>query len=164
MADTQSMAAEIAEKRESVGLNHTLGVQFTKVTPEHLEAIMPITPAVHQPFGFLHGGATIALLESVASAGGEVACDVETEQPFGVEVNIRHKKSGKAGNLRGVATLAERVPSSRVGYKLIWDVAAYDDEGDVISDGTIVVKVVPKTYRAQKAAEREAARAGAAAF
>ena len=36
MADTQSMAAEIAEKRESVGLNHTLGVQFTKVTPEHL--------------------------------------------------------------------------------------------------------------------------------
>ena len=93
-----------------------------------------------------------------------MACDVETEQPFGVEVIIRHKKSGKAGSLRGVATLAERVPSSRVGYKLIWDVAAYDDEGDVISDGTIVVKVVPKTYLAQKAAEREAARAGAAAF
>ncbi len=161
MADTQSTATEIAEKRESVGLNHTLGVRFTEITPERLEAVMPITPAVHQPFGFLHGGATIALLESVASAGGEVACDVETEQPFGVEVNIRHKKSGKAGNLRGVATLAERVPSSRVGYKLIWDVAAYDDEGDVISDGTIVVKVVPKTYLAQKAAEREAARAGA---
>ena len=112
----------------------------------------------------MHGGATIALLESVASAGGEFACDLETEQPFGVEVNIRHKKSGKAGDLRGVATLAERVPSRRAGYKLIWNVAAYDDEGDVISDGTIVVKVVPKTYLAQKAAEREAARAGAAAF
>lgn len=119
------------------------------------EAEMPITPALLQPFGFLHGGATIALLESVASAGGELACDLETEQPFGVEVTIRHKKSGREGDVaRGVAKLAERKPSSKAGYKLYWDVAAYDGDGDVISDGVIVVKVVPKDYLAQKLAER----------
>ncbi len=154
MADS---VADISSKRETTGLNKTLGVTFTKIEPGHLEATMPITPAVRQPFGFLHGGATIALLESVASAGGELECDLETEQPFGVEVNIRHKKSGKSGTLRGVATLAERKPSSKVGYKLYWDVAAYDDEGDVISDGVIVVKVVPKAYLAQKEAERATA-------
>ena len=86
-------ALEVAQKRETQGLNHTLGVHFTKVEPGLVEAEMPITPALLQPFGFLHGGATIALLESVASAGGELACDLETEQPFGVEVTIRHKKS-----------------------------------------------------------------------
>lgn len=147
-------AREVVEKRESQGLNHTLGVKFTKVEPGLVEAVMPITPAILQPFGFVHGGATIALLESVASAGGEFACDVETEQPFGVHVDIRHRKSGKVGSVRGVAKLADRVPSSKVGYKLMWDVAAYDDEGDVMSDGVIVVKVVPKDYLAQKEAER----------
>ena len=147
-------AEEVARKREAQGLNHTLGVKFTKIEPGLVEAVMPITPAILQPFGFVHGGATIALLESVASAGGEFACDLETEQPFGVEVNIRHKKSGKAGNLRGVATLAERVPSRRAGYKLIWNVAAYDDEGDVMSDGHVVVKVVSKAYLAEREAER----------
>ena len=92
-------ALEVAQKRETQGLNHTLGVHFTKVEPGLVEAEMPITPALLQPFGFLHGGATIALLESVASAGGELACDLETEQPFGVEVTIRHKKSGREGDV-----------------------------------------------------------------
>lgn len=145
---------EVTEKRESQGLNHTLGVTFTKVEPGLVEAVMPITPAILQPFGFVHGGATIALLESVASAGGEFACDLETEQPFGVHVDIRHKKSGKVGSVRGVAKLTERVPSTKAGYKLLWDVTAYDDDGDVMSDGVIVVKVVPKDYLAQKEAER----------
>ena len=140
-------ALEVAQKRETQGLNHTLGVRFTKVEPGFVEAEMPITPALLQPFGFLHGGATIALLESVASAGGELACDLE--------VTIRHKKSGREGDVaRGVAKLAERKPSSKAGYKLYWDVAAYDGDGDVISDGVIVVKVVPKDYLAQKLAER----------
>ena len=74
---------------------------------------------------------------------------------FGVEVTIRHKKSGREGDVaRGVAKLAERKPSSKAGYKLYWDVAAYDGDGDVISDGVIAVKVVPKDYLAQKLAER----------
>lgn len=57
-------ALEVAQKRETQGLNLTLGVHFTKVEPGLVEAEMPITPALLQPFGFLHGGATIALLES----------------------------------------------------------------------------------------------------
>ena len=59
----------------------------------------------------------------------------------------------RSGRRRG-SKLAERKPSSKAGYKLYWDVAAYDGDGDVISDGVIVVKVVPKDYLAQKLAER----------
>ncbi|MDE8701408.1 PaaI family thioesterase [Adlercreutzia equolifaciens] len=161
MAETEltGAALEVAQKRETHGLNHTLGVHFTTVEKGLVEADMPITEDLLQPFGFLHGGATIALLESVASAGGELVCDLETEQPFGVEVTIRHKKSGKLGDVaHGVAKLTERKPSSKVGYKLYWDVAAYDGEGDTISDGVIVVKVVPKAYLAEKEAARKAAK------
>jgi len=71
-----------------------------------------------------------------------------------VHVYIRHKKSDKVGSVRVVARLTERVPSTKAGYKLMWDVAAYDDDGDIMSDGVIVVKVVPKDYLAQKEAER----------
>ncbi len=156
MEETLTGAAlEIAQKRETKGLNHTLGIHFTKVEQGLVEAVMPITAALLQPFGFLHGGATIALLESVASAGGELVCDLETEQPFGVESTIRHKKSGREGDTaRGVAKLVDRKPSTKVGYKLYWDVTAYDGAGDVLSEGTFVVKVVPKDYLAQKLAER----------
>lgn len=154
MSETEITSA----MREQTGLNHLLGIHFTKLGADELEAVMPITPDLFQPFGLLHGGATIALLEAVASAGGELASDLDTEQPFGVEVSVRHRKPGKAGMVRGVARLAEKVPSSRAGYKQIWDVAAYDDEGDVISEGHVVVKVVPKAYLAQKEAEREASK------
>lgn len=148
-------ALEVARRRETHGFNHTLGIHFTKVEPGLVEAEMPITAELLQPFGFLHGGATLALLESVASAGGEFVCDLEVEQPFGVEADIRHKKSGREGDVaRGVARLTDRRPSSKVGYKLFWDVAAYDGVGDVLSEGVFVVKVVPKDYLAQKLAER----------
>lgn len=154
-ATANDRALEVMHKRESSGFAHTLGIRFTKATADYVEAVMPITPALLQPFGFLHGGATLALLETVASAGGELACDGETEQPFGVESTIRHKKSGREGDVvRGVARLADRKPSSYVGYKLYWEVTAYDGVGDVLSEGTFVVKVVPKDYLAQKLAER----------
>lgn len=157
MAETElaGAALEIAQKRETRGLNHTLGVHFITVEPDCVEAVMPITEAILQPFGLLHGGATIALLESVASAGGELNCDLETEQPFGVEADIRHRNSGKlGGTVRGVARLRETKPSSKVGYKLYWDVTAFDSEGGIISEGTFVVKVVPKAYLAEKEAGR----------
>ena len=106
---------------------------------------MPITDAVLQPFGFVHGGATLALLETVASRAAELRADLETERPFGTRVDVRHRKSGRAGSVRGVAEL-ERVE----GVKQIWRVNAYDDEGDVMSTGTFETKIVTLAYLAEK--------------
>lgn len=114
---------------------------------------MPIAPAILQPFGFVHGGATIALLESVASVGAEESVDLERERPFGIEVQVRHRKSGVSGMLRGVAVL-----DRTEGRKQFWAVAAYDDEGDVVSDGEIVTKIVSLERLAEKEREREAAK------
>ena len=113
------------------GLISLLGIRFIEATPERCEAVMPITDAVLQPFGFVHGGATLALLE--------------TERPFGTRVDVRHRKSGRAGSVRGVAEL-ERVE----GVKQIWRVNAYDDEGDVMSTGTFETKIVTLAYLAER--------------
>ncbi len=127
------------------GLISLLGIRFTETTPERCEAVMPITDAVLQPFGFVHGGATLALLETVASRAAALRADLETERPFGTRVDVRHRKSGRAGSVRGVAEL-ERVE----GVKQIWRVNAYDDEGDVMSTGTFETKIVTLAYLAER--------------
>lgn len=126
------------------GFNTVLGFTFTEQSTERVEAVMPITDTLRQPFGVLHGGVTIALLEAVASQGAALIADFEVEVPFGIEANIRHRKSGKEGSVRAVATL-NRIE----GSKQIWDVTAYDDEGDVISDGTFTTKIVSYERLAQ---------------
>lgn len=128
------------------GLNETLGVEFVLANCERVEARMPVAPAVTQPFGFVHGGATISLLESVASLGSQLRCDLETQLPFGVDVHVRHRKPGKVGFVRGVATFDHEEPSrgKAGGVKLYWTVVAYDDEGDVMSEGVIICRVVDK--------------------
>lgn len=127
----------------------TLNITFEEKTPERISATMPITPEVSQPQGFLHGGATITLLETVASFGAGFRCNFDTEIPFGVEANIRHKKPGERGTLHGLATLNSET-ETRGGRKQVWDVVATDDSGNVISKGTFTTKIVTLKYFAKK--------------
>lgn len=139
-----------SEDSRSCGLVSTLGVELVEVRSDYAEAVMPIAPGVLQPHGFVHGGATIALLETVASAGAQSSCDLACELPFGVEVSVRHRKSGRVGQVRGVARLDRTEPSRSGGVKQYWAVAAYDDAGDVMSDGTVMMKIVPRDYLAKR--------------
>ena len=123
-----------------------LGVRVESADAERVEGVMPITDAVRQPFGFVHGGATIALLETVASIGAELRANLDEERPFGVDVHVRHRKSGREGMLRGVAELMREEPSRTAGTKQFWSVAAFDDAGDVVSEGEVVTKIVPVAY------------------
>ena len=147
------------EKLQERGLATTLGIVFTSSDKDCITGTMPITSAVLQPFGFLHGGATISFLESLASYGAQLSANLETERPFGTVVEIRHRKSGVSGLVHGTAKLAGSEPSHTAGIKQYWDVSAVDDAGDVISDGRITVKIVPVAYLEKKKREREEARA-----
>lgn len=135
----------MATEEQRTTFTEEMGFTFIVDEREHIEVTMEMSPRVTQPFGFLHGGVTIALLETAASRGAENMANLETELPFGIEAHIRHRKSGRRGIIRGVATL-DHVERN----KQIWNVAAYDEEGDVISDGIFVTKIVTKEYFAQK--------------
>lgn len=139
-------------------LVETLHIKTLSASKDRVEAVMPITPEVYQPFGYLHGGATIALLETVASIGTEQNTDFENERPFGIDVQIRHRKSGKKGLLRGVAELDHEEMSSSGAMKQFWSVVAFDDAGDVVSDGVIMTKIVPLARLAEKERERTEAK------
>ncbi len=136
------MYEEFSEK----GFVKELGITFTQADSQHVEAFMPITEKLYQSYGFVHGGATIALLETVASLGAAISCEPGEEVPLGTEVTVRHHKSGFSGCVRGVATLDHCEPAHgrAGGIKQYWSVCAYDDDDDVMCDGTVVVKVIRK--------------------
>ena len=108
-----------------MALTDTLHIETVSADKRHVEATMPIVP------------------------------DFDKERPFGIDVQVRHRKSGKEGTLRGVADLDREEVSERTGaIKQYWNVAAYDDAGDVVSDGVIMTKIVSLARLAQKEQER----------
>lgn len=132
-----------------MALTDTLHIETVSADKRHVEATMPIVPEVFQPHGYLHGGATIALLESCASRAAEELTDFDKELIFGLETTIRHKKARKDGVITGVAEL-EREEPSYGGRKQFWHVIATDELGDAISEGTFITKIVTKEHFAEK--------------
>ncbi len=137
------------------GFANLLAIEFTMLTSTRVEAVMPITDAIREPKGFVHGGATLTFLETVASAGGQLIANEHGELSFGVTVDVRHCKPGVTGVLHATAVL-DRVE----GSKHFWRVEATDDEGDTISQGTIMTKSVTKERLAEKDRERQERRSG----
>lgn len=135
------------------GFSRALGIEFTYEGPDRVEAEMPIDANKLQPAGFLHGGATISLLETVASRACDLITDHDKDYSFGVDVHVRHKKPGESGMLHGMAQL-DHVERN----KQFWHVVATDDIGDTVSEGTVMTMIVPKGRLAEKQRERDAKR------
>jgi uncharacterized protein (TIGR00369 family) len=120
-------------------LLESLGIRIVSVAKDRAVATMPVDRRTVQPFGYLHGGATAALLETVASLASLEHVDEATEAVFGVEICVRHLRSVREGTVTGVATPRRLEPREHV-----WDVECRDEAGEVLSSGTCVVRVVPK--------------------
>ncbi len=145
------MALTPQDSLEKDGLVTLLGIRITELDKTHCCAEMPITPAIMQPFGFVHGGATLTLLETVGSRAARERSHPETEATFGIHMDVRHIKSGVAGTVYGSATL-----ESTDGAKQYWHVEARDDSGAIMSLGTFTTKTVTWEYLEEKRRRQEA--------
>ena len=118
-------------------LDKTLGIRYLELSKEKVVAELEVTPKVHQPFGFLHGGASVALAESVASVGGFLNCP-PGYAAFGLEINANHLRRKREGTLRAVGTPLHLGRSTQV-----WEVRIYDEGGKLISVSRCPLAVVP---------------------
>ncbi len=109
------------------GIHETLGIVFVEVSPDRVVATMPISPRVHQPFGLLHGGASVVLAESAASVGTWLNCDPDTERAVGIEINANHVRAKRTGTLT-----AEALPLHRGRTTMVWDVRIRDEAGRLV--------------------------------
>lgn len=128
------------------GMAQTLGLRVLEESPTHVLMEMPVTDALVQPFGFLHGGATISLLESAASWAAALGADFATERAFGSHIDVHHLNSVTGGLVRGSATLESTRDLGERGFKQTWAVEAKDEQGRTVSCGTITTRTVSLRY------------------
>ncbi len=115
-----------------------LGIEFIKNDNGYVVATMPVDNRTRQPFGLLHGGASVALAESVASHGSFELIDKETEAVVGLEINANHVRGKRDGIVTATGTLLHR------GRKtMVWDVRITDENGRLICVSRCTMAIIP---------------------
>jgi 1,4-dihydroxy-2-naphthoyl-CoA hydrolase len=131
------------EKLKATGarnLGETLGIRFTELSPQRVVATMPVDERTRQPYGILHGGASVALAETVASVGGALNVDLDRFHVMGVEINANHIRAKRDGIVTGTATPIHVGRSTQV-----WSIHIVDEEQRTVCMSRCTLAVVPKT-------------------
>lgn len=109
-------------------LMETLEIKYTDVGEDYLVATMPVNPRVHQPMGLLHGGATVALAESVGSTASHLFVDNEKYEVRGIEISANHIRSKKEGLVTATARILHKGKRTH-----LWEIRIEDEEKRLIS-------------------------------
>jgi uncharacterized protein (TIGR00369 family) len=120
-----------------------LGIRFTGYTSSSVDATMQITPQHHQPMGVVHGGALIALAETVGSGGSYLLVDPGEYMVLGSTVYSQHLSPAREGKLYATATLAVQGD-----FKHIWDVAIRDEDHKLISVSRVTNSIKRRKQKA----------------
>ena len=118
-------------------LMETLEIEFIDLTEDVLIARMPVTPKVHQPDGLLHGGASVALAESIGSAAAIVFLGKENSTIRGLEISANHIKSISDGFVYAKATALHKGKTTQ-----LWQIRIENEAGELIS----LVKLTTITF------------------
>jgi len=120
-------------------LMETLGMELKTYEKELVEMTMPVDGRTHQPFGFLHGGANVALAESAASIGSFLHIDPDEVTVFGMEINANHIKSKRDG------TVTAKASPIHVGKAtMVWEIRIVDENDTLLCISRCTMGVVPK--------------------
>lgn len=130
---------DLLNERARHALMGNLGIQYTYASEDRIEATMPVDNRTRQPFGILHGGATLALAETVAGLGSMVICQPD-EIVVGMQVSGNHISSAHEGDtVRAVGTIVHKGRSSH-----IWNVDVFTSTNKLVSSIRVVNSVIKK--------------------
>ena len=117
----------------------TLEMEFIDAGEDFLTAKMPVNPRVHQPMGLLHGGASVALAESVGSAASMIFVNPEKQEVRGIEISANHLRSKREGIIFGTARIVHKGRSIH-----LWEIKIVDEEGKLISLCKLSNMILPR--------------------
>jgi 1,4-dihydroxy-2-naphthoyl-CoA hydrolase len=128
------------------GLNHIstntlvehLGIQWIEIGEDYLRATMPVDHRTHQPYGLLHGGASVALAETMGSIAGMLCLeDIQKQGVVGLEINANHLKGVRSGWVTGT------VRPVRVGKTVqVWAIEITDESNNLICVSRLTLSVI----------------------
>ena len=131
--------AKLNEMNKDTALS-VMGIKLSEATKDRVVATMPITSHHHQPMGYLHGGVSVLLAESVASWGSILNIDTDRQVAFGLEINANHLRPKREGVLTAVA-----MPLHRGRTTHIWDIRITDENDKLICISRCTVAIVDRS-------------------
>jgi 1,4-dihydroxy-2-naphthoyl-CoA hydrolase len=139
MPETNRAIIEQIRARATNNLANALGIELKELTPERVVATMPVDDRTRQPFGILHGGASVALAETIASLGAIMNVDLEKSSAVGVEINANHLRAKRDGMVTGTGTPIHVGRSTQV-----WEVRIVDEQQRPVCVSRCTLAVVPR--------------------
>jgi 1,4-dihydroxy-2-naphthoyl-CoA hydrolase len=116
-----------------------IGITFTDIGDDYIEAKMPVDHRTHQPFGLLHGGASVALAETLGSVAATCCVDFEKQFCVGLEINANHIKGVRSGFVKGITR------PIHIGKKTqVWEIRITSEEDELVCISRITMAVLDR--------------------
>ncbi|WP_130619220.1 hotdog fold thioesterase [Dyella amyloliquefaciens] len=116
----------------------TLGIRVTEVGDDWLRGTMPVDHRTHQPYGLLHGGASVVLAETLGSTAAMLTLDPAQEAAVGLDINANHVRGARNGIVTGTARVIH------IGRKTqVWEIRIEDEAGELVCISRITMAVIP---------------------
>ena len=133
----EDVSLELLNQRSQGTLMEALGIRFTELGEGVLRATMPVDPRTHQPYGLLHGGASVALAETLGSSAGVLMAGGNAV--VGLEINANHLRAVRQGIVTGSARPLHLGRSTQV-----WQIDIADEAGKPVCVSRITLAVLPR--------------------
>lgn len=125
-------------------LGEYMNITFTEIGDNFIKASMPVDNRTKQPFGLLHGGASVALAETIGSVASWCAINRDLFIGVGIEINANHVKAVMSGLVTGICT-----PIHIAGKNHVWDIKIYNEQNELVCVSRFTCTVVAKSKFAQ---------------
>jgi 1,4-dihydroxy-2-naphthoyl-CoA hydrolase len=116
----------------------TLGIRITEIGDDWLRGTMPVDHRTHQPYGLLHGGASVVLAETLGSTAAMLTLDPAQEVAVGLDINANHIRGVRSGTVTGTARMVHIGRTTQV-----WEIRLETETGELVCISRITMAVIP---------------------
>jgi len=115
-----------------------IGIRISEIGDDYVRGTMPVDARTHQPYGLLHGGASVALAETLGSFAAMLTLDPAVEAAVGLDINANHVRGVKSGIVTGTARALHLGRSTQV-----WEIRIEDEQGKLVCISRLTMAVIP---------------------
>ena len=134
-----SVTLEILNKMSANTMVEHLGIVFTAIGDDYIQATMPVDHRTHQPYGLLHGGASVALAETLGSVAAHCCIDTSIQYCVGLDINANHVKGIKQGTVTGTTK------PIHIGKRThVWEIRITNEQNELICISRLTMAVIDK--------------------
>lgn len=135
----EGVTVEVLNRMSANTMMEHIGIVYTRVGDDYIEATMPVDKRTHQPLGLLHGGASVTLAETLGSVAANSCVDTSKQFCVGLEINANHVKSVRSGMVTGITR------PIHIGRKTqLWEIRITNEANELVCISRITMAVLDK--------------------